>query len=87
MDDILQKVNEHFEIQYKINKHTGQTKAVRCDYGELGGLIGTVMLDDVVTDSYSIWAQPECYHWKVSGAKELPFKPCAGKLSIYEEQY
>lgn len=53
----------------------------------IGGIVGCCGIDNITMNDNSIWAQPECYHWKVSSAKELPLKPCAGKLSIYEEQY
>lgn len=51
------------------------------------GIIGSVNLDGIVTDSGSVWAMPDCYHWQLSGAKPLPFMACKGKLGIYEQEY
>ena len=51
--------------------------------GEFGGIIGSVNLDDIIDDSKSVWAMPDCKHWILSGAKELPFKQCKGQQGFW----
>ena len=65
--------------------------AVAAFYGpdhqwEQGGIIGTVDLVDVVTDSDSQWAQRDgqTFHWVLANPQRAPFVPMNGKLNLYE---
>jgi hypothetical protein len=52
--------------------------------GEFGGIVGMVNLDNITRHSYSPWAVQGEFHWQVSGAMELPFLSCLGRLGLFE---
>ena len=80
--DLCSTIVQHFKIRKNPNHR------VYCaDTSEMGGIIGKVNLDDIVTNSKSKWADKDCFHWEISNAKPLTFIPCAGKLLLYETDY
>lgn len=53
---------------------------------ELGGIVGKVVLTDVVTESTSEWFEGPI-GFVLKDAQTLPFKPCKGQLNFYEVNY
>jgi ASCH domain len=49
-----------------------------------GGIVGTVILEDVIEDSTSPWAMDGHYHWILSNPRVLPLAPVKGKLGLFE---
>lgn len=43
-----------------------------------------VELVDVVKDSKSVWAEPDCFHWVVRNPQRVAFHAMPGKLSVFE---
>lgn len=82
MVDLCTTIVKHFKIRRNLNQ-----KIYCADTSEMGGIIGKVNLDEIVTNSKSKWADKGCFHWKLSGAKPIEFIPCAGKLLLYETNY
>lgn len=53
---------------------------------ELGGIVGVMTIDDVVTECDSPWFFGPA-GWLVSAARPLPFKPCRGYPSLFKVNY
>jgi len=78
--EAIEPVCRHFHIRF--DESTCQP--VGCDQSMLGGIVGMVYLDRIVRNHPSRWAQPECWHWQVSGGRALPFIPLKGQLRLFE---
>jgi hypothetical protein len=67
----------------------GRARALGCTSNQgrfvTGAIIGIVDLTDVVDESPSFWAQPDCWHWLLANRRLLA-EPiaCAGKPGIFE---
>jgi hypothetical protein len=48
-----------------------------------GAIIGVVELTDVIRDSTSPWAEPDCWHWRVADPQPLTPIPCRGALRLW----
>jgi len=53
---------------------------------ELGGIVGRVTLDGcILSTSTSYWANlaENTWHWRLVGARPVPFIPCKGQLGFF----
>jgi DNA-binding XRE family transcriptional regulator len=49
-----------------------------------GGIVGSIVITDCVTDHPSKWAIAGENHWTLANAKALPFHPVAGQLGFFD---
>lgn len=50
---------------------------------QMGGLVGTVRLVEIVTDSTSVWANPGCFHFRMVEGKPMDLEPMRGYQKLF----
>jgi ASCH domain len=53
---------------------------------QTGGIVGVVDVIDCVQNHPSRWAVDGEWHWVLANARPLPFKPCNGRLGLFDPE-
>lgn len=51
---------------------------------ELGALVGSVVLGNIIDDSDSVWAEPANWHWLLIAPAAITPIPMPGRLGLFE---